>query len=438
MQKGWHVFIYMTVIVLVISIIYVYLLKFFAKPLLYISIAGMLLFLVFGGLFCFVQYTNAAENTLPEVKNGFLGGAASFWILALLMVAFILCYREAIKLGAAILQASSDFVSSNNRIILLPLINYVLMIIVTLCWGVSVLYLGSKGKPSYVENSYISNMEYENTIVYVFLFMLFGLFWILAFIGAIEKFVIAATTSMWYFSGEGSDEADRSGRVSLLLGTKWAFKYHLGTMAFGSFLVAFMNMVKVIFEYFAKQAENNKATDNNVVKAFICLARCCIWCIDSFIRFINAHAYIQCAIFSTNFCDSAKAGFYMSIRNASRFTALSLSSFLLTIVGKGLVTALNVFICYLIIGAMGIGNAPVFCFLVGIIAFFVSSIFMEIYEFSSQTILHCFVMDSEIEGPKQKTPDSLRPFLESASLYESKQSNDIHPSEGNETKPDYN
>jgi hypothetical protein len=35
-----------------------------------------------------------------------------------------------------------------------------------------------------VPNSYVGSMEYENYIIYLFLFMLFGFFWIIAFMGA--------------------------------------------------------------------------------------------------------------------------------------------------------------------------------------------------------------------------------------------------------------
>jgi choline transporter-like protein 2/4/5 len=125
------------------------------------------------------------------------------------------------------------------------------MIPIWCLWIYFSVHLASIGTPKYEKNSYVSTMEYEKVIVYLFLFMLFGILWILAFLDAVEKFVIASTTCMWYFSGEASDNTDRTGSISLTMSFKWALTYHMGTMAFGAFLIATMNMIKIIFEYFA-------------------------------------------------------------------------------------------------------------------------------------------------------------------------------------------
>jgi len=59
----------------------------------------------------------------------------------------------------------------------------------------------SIGTPKYSPNSFIGSMEYDNVIIYMFLFMLFGIFWIVAFIGALECFITAVAAGIWYFSG---------------------------------------------------------------------------------------------------------------------------------------------------------------------------------------------------------------------------------------------
>lgn len=104
-------------------------------------------------------------------------------------------------LGASIVKASSDFVSSNTRIIFMPIAIYLFMIPVCLWWLYSTTFLMGIGEPVYTENSYIGSMKYKDEVTYAFTFMLFGFFWIIAFLDALQMFVTAATTSMWYFSG---------------------------------------------------------------------------------------------------------------------------------------------------------------------------------------------------------------------------------------------
>jgi hypothetical protein len=61
--------------------------------------------------------------------------------------------------------------------------------------------------------------------------------------------------------------------------------------------------------------------------------------------------------------------------------------------------------------------SPVFpIVIVVVIAYLLSSIFLSLFSFSSTTILHCFILDSELaeKGGKsnQHTPQSLIPFIE--------------------------
>jgi hypothetical protein len=62
------------------------------------------------------------------------------------------------------------------------------------------------------------------------------------------QFIISAACVLWYFSSS----SDSNGRGSLLTGLYWVFKYHLGSIAFGSFLIAVVQFIRVIFEYYKK------------------------------------------------------------------------------------------------------------------------------------------------------------------------------------------
>ena len=344
--------------------------------------------------------------------QGMFAGSIIFWSIAGLYICFMCCQWKNIALGASILQASSDFLSSNTRIILMPVFIYILMIPIAGVWLFSTVHLMSLGTPYYIPDSYVSGMIYENTITYLFLFMLFGLFWVIAFLDAIQMFSIAATCCMWYFSGQGSDDASKTGSVSIMLSFKWALWYHLGSLAWGSFLIAVITMIKVIFEYFAHKLE--KTTGNNpLVKCALCCGRCCIWMLDSYIKFINKNAYIQVAIHNKSFCKGAWESFYLIIRHAGRFSASNLAETLITLLGKGGLITLNVWLTYLLVGAyLPEVESPVMPMVfVGIITFIVSSLFLTVYSFSALSILQCFLLDEDFGG-STKTPDSLKPFIE--------------------------
>jgi len=181
-SKTWTLMIYMAIGVFFITLLYVFVLQWIAKPLLYISTVFLLFLLAGLGVFVWLKQGDYEAGT--QEQQGMMGGAIALWVLAVLYLVFLCCNWRNIQMAAAITQASSDFLSSNTRIISLPIMTYILMIPVTGMWLFSTTHLMSIGTPVYVPNSYVGSMEYENYIIYLFLFMLFGFFWIIAFMGA--------------------------------------------------------------------------------------------------------------------------------------------------------------------------------------------------------------------------------------------------------------
>lgn len=187
----------------------------------------------------------------------------------------------------------------------------------------------------------------------MFIFFLFGLFWIIAFIIAIQIFATSATACMWYFTGHGSDDKEMQGTYSVGLAVKWAFRYHLGSLAVGSFLLAVVTMIRVIFEYMIYQYEKSGAAskENAIYKCVKCCIRGVLKCLDCCVKFINKNAYIQIALHSSNFCKGAKEAFYLNVRNGGRFSAVSMIGGILAILGKGTIVAVCTFLTVAIIDA---------------------------------------------------------------------------------------
>lgn len=149
---------------------------------------------------------------------------------------------------------------------------------------------------------------------YVFLYSLFGYLWLNAFLIGCAQFIICAACALWYFTCT----SDSDGSGSLIRGLYWIVRYHMGSIAFGSFLIAVVQMIRIIFEYYAAQLQKaNK--DNNVIKAILCATRCCLDCFERFVKFISKNAYIQMAITGKNFCASAWNAFLLILKNIMRF-----------------------------------------------------------------------------------------------------------------------
>lgn len=89
----------------------------------------------------------------------------------------------------------------------------------------------------------------------------------------------------------------------------------MGTVAFGSLLIAICSFIRAMIEYVEKKV---KKYDNPLSKAIFCCCKCFFWCLQKFLCFINRNAYIMCAIHGQNFCTSAKDAFQLLMRNLIR------------------------------------------------------------------------------------------------------------------------
>lgn len=66
-----------------------------------------------------------------------------------------------------------------------------------------------------------------------------------------------------------------------------AFKYHLGSLASGSLILALVWIIRGIFEYLAKKIEKAGGGENCMTKCLIGCCRCCLQAFQKFISYLN-------------------------------------------------------------------------------------------------------------------------------------------------------
>jgi hypothetical protein len=146
-QESWKLIIVMGIASMIITLIYMFLLKWITKPILYVS---LFLILIFGGLvtaWC-VQRMQQYPKDSDDYKYS-LAGACVAGIITLLYVVFICCNWKNIAIGADIMAAAGDFLATNPRIALVPLICYLLCLPIVAWYAATNVYLYSTGDPKY-------------------------------------------------------------------------------------------------------------------------------------------------------------------------------------------------------------------------------------------------------------------------------------------------
>lgn len=243
---------------------------------------------------------------------------------------------------------AGEFVSTQPRIMITPLVAYFMMIPIFIWFVFTNVFLYSCGWLDIQPKDMFATLKESNQAYWMFWFFLFGFFWIIAFFIAVMQFVIASVCALWYFTYQKSDSPAQATAINRAM--KWALRTHSGSLAFGAMLIAIVTLLKVVFEFFAKQSEKLQQT-NPVAKAAIWCMRGCIYCLDACVKFVSENAYVQIAIGGFSFCEGAKNAFFMLTRNPGTYAATNIAGFLMTAIGKATIMGATGYIAMLMADA---------------------------------------------------------------------------------------
>jgi len=379
----------------------------------FLSIA---IFFACGG-YAFVT-ANEWRDADPRVETDFNIMAAkifSFVLIGLggLAITIAVFLRKQIQLSMACVRAAARAMSSMPTMIVFPFIQILGLAGFTTIWFFYAVHLASTGTLVTAEIDTIAKVtvrafEFDEITRQAGWYLLFCFFWTAAFISAVGEIVISMCVAKWYFSRDKR----RVGVCTVFTCIADTLRYHLGTAAFGSFIIAVTQMVRAFVAYLQKKA---KALDNKVGQALLCCCQCCLWCFEKVIKFLNKNAYIQTAMFGTPFCRSAREAFHLIVRNAGKVASITFVSNLILLVGKVFISAVTtgagyVYMDYKLTDELYSTAGP--CVFVFFLSWFISGMFMSVFDMSTSTILQCFVADEEMfDGDECYAERELRDFI---------------------------
>ena len=324
------------------SILYLLILRCCAGVVIFFSIFAIIGAFGAGGYWLYATRTQyaASDNNYKYMTYG----AYALWGIAGAFFVLTLCCLSRIRLAVAIMKVTSQFIYRTPSTLLLPIIFFALVLGWLLFWTFLAVYITSVGTPAPRDPplQFLTTIVWSKQTQYIFLYHLFGGLWVNAFLIGCFQFIIAAACCTWYFSFT----SDTTGSGSVMVGIKWILIYHMGSIAFGSFIIALVQFIRIIFEYYRKQIESaNK--ENKIVKCLLCCTSYLLACLDRCIKFITKNAYIQVALTSKNFCRSAWNAFMLIVKNMFRFGAVASVGGIFMFLGRIFIICFSVGTCYL-------------------------------------------------------------------------------------------
>lgn len=444
-------------VAMVVSFIWILLLRFISAVMIWFSLVAFIGLSGFGAYYTLNKYLtlrNIDNSTMTKAEFEFTTELSKYaelettWLILFIITVtiFLVCLlvliflRKRINIAIALIGQASKAVGDIMSTLFFPVVPYILQLFFLAFFCVVALFLSSAGKAEYrvmcpgqvcvgckgvTENATCNFETFDNSscpgamcqfydyyvdpnIPRLHIYNVFGLFWSMFFISAFGEMVLAGAFASWYWAFDKSKDVP-SLPVTYSFGR--TLRYHIGTLAFGSLIIAIVRMIRVILEYIDYKVKQQ--TDSKIVRCLLCCCRCCLWCLEKFLKFINRNAYVYCAIYGKNFCVSAKNAFSLIMRNIARVVVLDKVTDFLLFIGKMVVVGGVAVASFFIfsgevaffkdhIPTMNYYLTPVIIITIG--TFFIASAFFSVYSMAVDTLFLSFLEDCERNDGSAEKP----------------------------------
>ncbi|XP_072690189.1 choline transporter-like protein 5 isoform X2 [Canis lupus baileyi] len=462
----WYWILIGLTIAMLLSCMFVILLRFIAGILFWVFMVGVIGIIGYGIWHCYQEYNNlqgrpnshlsvydlGIQTDLSmyfQLKQTWLAFMIILCILEVFIILMLIFLRERIRISITLLKEGSKAIGCIPTTLIYPILTFIFISICIAYWAVIAIYLATSGVPIYKVIAPEGKCKHENTTCnpeifntteiakacpeaqcnfafyggkslyhqYVPTFQMFNLFvffWLINFVIALGQCALAGAFASYYWAFRKPDDIPP---YPLFTAFGRAIRYHTGSLAFGSLLLALIQMFKIVLEYLDRRL---KDPQNNISKFLQCCLKCCFWCLENVIKYFNRNAYVMIAIYGKNFCRSARDAFNLLMRNILKIAVMDKVTDFVLILGKILVAGCIGMLAFLLFtqrlptiieGPTSLNYywVPLLTVIIG--SYLVAHGFFSVYAMCIDTIFICFLEDLE-----RNDGSTERPYYMSQSL----------------------
>ncbi|XP_051239975.1 choline transporter-like protein 1 [Dicentrarchus labrax] len=313
-------------------------------------------------------------------------GATIFTVILLIVMFFM---RKRVALTISLFHVAGKVFIHLPLLVLQPVWTFLCLMLFWVYWIAVLLFLGTSGTP--IKNNSTGVVEYEmqGPLQYLVWYHAVGLIWISEFILAFQQMTIAGSVVTYYFTRNKSQMP----ATPILSSMVRTIRYHLGTLAKGSFIITLVKIPRLILTYIHSQL---KGKENACARCMLKACVCCLWCLEKCLAYLNQNAYTATAINSTNFCTSARDALLILVENALRVAAINTVGDFVLFLGKVLIVSCTAFAGVLALNYQREYTVWVLPLLiVCLFAFLVAHCFLSVFENVVDVLFLCFAVDSK-------------------------------------------
>ncbi|XP_056460777.1 choline transporter-like protein 2 isoform X1 [Gadus chalcogrammus] len=464
---SWYWILLGLVIAMLTSLLFIVLLRFLAGIMVWVMIVMVILVIGYGIFHCYMEYAAlkgeaGSDVTLQDlgfqtditvylqIRQTWLAFMIILAIVEVVIILILIFLRKRILIAIALIKEASRAIGHVMSSLFYPLFTFLLLAMVIAYWAVTAVFLSTSNEPVYkVFNEtecmhsrmncepanfstsamkadcqdseclfafYGGETAYHKYLIGLQFYNVFLFFWCANFVTALGQMTLAGAFSSYYWAFVKPDDMPAF-PVFASLGR--SLRYHTGTLAFGSLILSIVQIIRVLLEYIDHKL---KGAHNKCTRFLLCCLKCCFWCLEKFVKFLNRNAYIMVAIYGKNFCTSAKDAFFLLMRNMIRVAVLDKVTDFLLFLGKLLIVGIvGIFAFFFFSGRVKAFEdtaphlhyywVPILTVVVG--SYLIAHGFFSVYAMCVDTLFLCFCEDLE-----RNDGSAERPYLMSSTLHD--------------------
>ncbi|XP_075433568.1 choline transporter-like protein 2 isoform X2 [Ascaphus truei] len=462
---SWYWIIIGLLIAMVVSLVFVVLLRFLAGIMVWVIIVLLIAVMGYGIFHCYMEYARlkdaaGADVTLKDIgfqtdfrvylhlRQTWLAFMIILCIMEVIIILLLIFLRKRIMIAIALIKEASRAVGYVMSSMVFPLFTFLLVCLCIAYWAITSVFLSTSsgavykvfndtqcdfaGKTCNPETFNTTNITrlcpdarcqfafyggetyYHKYLIVFQVYNAFMFLWLANFVIALGQVTLAGAFASYYWAFKKPDDMPAFPIFSSL---GRALRYHTGSLAFGSLILAIVQLIRVMLEYLDHKL---KGLDNKCARFLLCCLKCCFWCLEKFIKFINRNAYIMIAIYGTNFCTSARNAFFLLMRNIIRVAVLDKVTDFLLFLGKLLVVGcVGILAFFFFTHRIRIVQdtapdlnyywVPIMTVIVG--SYLIAHGFFSVYGMCVDTLFLCFCEDLERNDGSLERPYYMSPQL---------------------------
>ncbi|KAM7410089.1 hypothetical protein PAMA_001507 [Pampus argenteus] len=457
--NSWDWILIGLVITMVVSLLFILMLRYTAGVLLWFIVFGVIAAVGYGIWHCYWEYSTLSGKPGTNVTISDIGFQTDFsiylqlsqtWLIFMISLAVIefiivimlIFLRSRLQIAIALLKEASKAISYIMSTLFYPIITFFLLAICIAYWAVTAVFLATSGNAVYKVMStddkcmyanltcspktfsqtnitkvcpgsqctfafYGGESVYHRYILVLHFCNLFVFLWLVNFTIALGQCTLAGAFASYYWALKKPNDIPVCPLYSAF---SRAIRYHTGSLAFGSLILAVVQMVRLVLEYLDQKL---KGSQNACTRFVLCCLKCCFWCLEHFIKFINRNAYIMIAIYGKNFCTSSKDAFFLLMRNVIRVAVLDKVTDFLLFLGKLLISGSVGVLAFFFftrkipviqqeVPSLNYYWVPLLTVIFG--SYMIAHGFFNVYSMCVDTLFLCFLFDLEANNGSPERP----------------------------------